>query len=148
MQARALRVRGEADVGQADGEGVKQGRLAVAYGGVAAHVGLDLRLAAALRGEDGKGQQLPLRDGEKFAGIEVAEAAGGQIVLDVLLVFRRGGAHGVDVRAEDGLLRGDAVRKTALLRDGLSACQREGDAFSANTSLTTFTAFSAFPRPM
>ena len=66
---------GEADVGQADGEGVKQGRLAVA-----AHVGLDLRLAAALRGEDGKGQQLPLRNGEKFAGIEVAEAAGGQIL--------------------------------------------------------------------
>ena len=55
---------GEADVGQA----------------VAAHVGLDLRLAAALRGEDGKGQQLPLRNGEKFAGIEVAEAAGGQIL--------------------------------------------------------------------
>ena len=71
---------GEADVGQADGEGGEQRFLAVAYGGVAAHVGLDLRLTAALRGEDGRGQQLTLRNGEKFAGIEVAEAVGGQIL--------------------------------------------------------------------
>lgn len=35
---------GEADIGQADGERGQQGLLAVAHGGVAAHMGLDLRL--------------------------------------------------------------------------------------------------------
>ena len=38
---------GEADIGQTDGERGQQGLLAVAHGGVAAHMSLDLRLSNA-----------------------------------------------------------------------------------------------------
>ena len=48
---------------------------------------------AALRSEDRERQQLALVDGQKLSRIKIAEAVGGEIVLNVLLVLRRGGAH-------------------------------------------------------
>lgn len=72
-------------------------------------VGLDLPFAAALRSEDRERQQLALVDGQKLSRIKIAEAVGGEIVLNVLLILRRGGAHRVDVVAEDRLLRRDAI---------------------------------------
>ena len=72
-------------------------------------MGLDLPFAAALRSEDRERQQLALVDGQKLSRIKIAEAVGGEIVLNVLLVLRRGGAHRVDVVAEDRLLRRDAI---------------------------------------
>lgn len=90
---------------------------------------LDLRLAAALCHENGKGQQFPLRDGQELTGIEVTKAVGGKIVLNVLLIFRRGGTHGVDMLPENGFLCGDAIRQSAFLRDGLTARPRQGNAF-------------------
>ena len=68
-----------------------------------------LTFAAALRSEDRERQQLALVDGQKLSRIKIAEAVGGEIVLNVLLVLRRGGAHRVDVVAEDRLLRRDAI---------------------------------------
>ena len=55
-------------------------------------MGLDLPFAAALRSEDRERQQLALVDGQKLSRIKIAEAVGGEIVLNVLLVLRRGGA--------------------------------------------------------
>lgn len=79
--------------------------------------------------ENGKGQQFPLRDGQELTGIEVTKAVGGKIVLNVLLIFRRGGTHGVDMLPENGFLCGDAIRQSAFLRDGLTARPRQGNAF-------------------
>lgn len=90
---------------------------------------LDLRLAAALCHENGKGQQFPLRDGQELTGIEVTKAVGGKIVLNVLLIFRRGGTHGVDMLPENGFLCGNAIRQSTFLRDGLTARPRQGNAF-------------------
>ena len=90
---------------------------------------LDLRLAAALCHENGKGQQFPLRDGQELTGIEVTKAVCEKIVLNVLLIFQRGGTHGVDMLPENGFLCGDAIRQSAFLRDGLTARPRQGNAF-------------------
>ena len=109
MQESALSVRGEADIRQAHRERREQDLLPVADGGVPADMGLDLPFAAALRSEDRERQQLALVDGQKLSRIKIAEAVGGEIVLNVLLVLRRGGAHRVDVVAEDRLLRRDAI---------------------------------------
>jgi hypothetical protein len=43
-------------------------------------------------------------DGQKLSRIKIAEAVGGEIVLNVLLVLRRGGAH-----------RGGAAQKRSIL---------------------------------
>ena len=94
---------------QAHRERREQDLLPVADGGVPADMGLDLPFAAALRSEDRERQQLALVDGQKLSRIKIAEAVGGEIVLNVLLVLRRGGAHRVDVVAEDRLLRRDAI---------------------------------------
>ena len=78
---------------QAHRERREQDLLPVADGGVPADVGLDLPFAAALRSEDRERQQLALVDGQKLSRIKIAEAVGGKIVLNVLLVLRRGGAQ-------------------------------------------------------
>ena len=101
MQESALSVRGKPIYGRHT--------VSAASRTVPADVGLDLPFAAALRSEDRERQQLALVDGQKLSRIKIAEAVGGKIVLNVLLVLRRGGAHRVDVVAEDRLLRRDAI---------------------------------------
>ena len=88
----------------------------------------DLILTSTLGGEDAEGQQFTLPDVQPAAGIEIAEAIGGEIVLKRLLVIWGGGAHFIDVRAETGLLGGNAGRQPLLLGDCALTGQREGDA--------------------
>lgn len=62
----------EADVRHAKRQRGEQRLLAVAHGGIAADMRLDLRLAPALRGENGKRQQLAQLRRELFLGVDLA----------------------------------------------------------------------------
>ena len=138
---------GKADIRQAAGQGGQQDLPPIAYRMIASHMSLDLGLTAALGGQNGKGQQLPLPQVKALAGIKITKTIGGEIVLYVFLVVWGGCPHSVDAVSEDGLLGGNAIRQTASvtvcpLAKGSRILKRD------STSFTASTATSAFPRPM
>ena len=102
MQESALSVRGKPIYGRHTVSAAS--RTSFPLPTVAADLGFDLPFAAALRSEDRERQQLALVDGQKLSRIKIAEAVGGEIVLNVLLVLRRGGAH-----------RGGTAQKRSIL---------------------------------
>ena len=93
MQESALSVRGKPIYGRHTVSAASRTFFPLPTVALNADVGLDLPFAAALRSEDRERQQLALVDGQKLSRIKIAEAVGGEIVLNVLLVLRRGGAQ-------------------------------------------------------
>jgi hypothetical protein len=67
-------------------------------------VSFDLGVAAAEGGEHGEGKQFASRHVDAGAGQVVAEAVGGQVALQMLLIVRCGVIHGVDPFTADDLL--------------------------------------------
>ena len=77
---------------------------------VGRHVPLDLGVASAEGREHGEGEQLAGRHVDPGAGVVVAEAVGGQELLEVQLVIGRRRVHALDpVRPDDLLLHCPAL---------------------------------------
>lgn len=106
----------EADVRQHLGQSVDQVLPGVAHIRVALYMGLDLRLAAAQRADDGKGQKLTGLQVETFTRIKVAETECGEAIHhDVLLALRSRCVHLVNGIPEDGLLCGQTIPGSGFL---------------------------------
>lgn len=89
---------------------------------------LGLGFASTETTDGAEGDKLPHFQIQCSSGVEVPEAVGGKVVLDVLQLRWGVGAHRVDgVRSKNLLLDSEALFKPCSLRDSGLLCQRVGD---------------------
>ena len=106
----------EAHIEQALRNRADQNLFAVSNIQICRHMSPHLVFTAALGGQNAEGQQLSEFYIQCAPGVEISKAHGGEIFLDVELSFRGIGIRLVDYRAEDGLLRFQALSLPVFLR--------------------------------
>ena len=116
------------DKRQALGKSINQRLTGVPHAQIGSGMSLGLGFASAEAADGAEGDKLPHFQIQCSSGVEVSEAVGGEVVLNVLQFRWRIGAHSVDgVRSENFLLDGEALFKPCFLRDSGLFCQRIGD---------------------